>query len=214
MKTLLRLAVLLLAPLASFAATEVAADPAALAAKGNAAWRAESRGDAVLQWERALILDPRQPAARAGLAVAEDAGAKSPALQPVEVYAAVLPEDVWAILAAAAFWIGVVALALPRVSRFPRRSAHHTIAGCCAAILLLALPGVYGAIRHRDRGVVLSANTALSLTPTATAETVQRLEAGDRVRVLGAFGDFRRVLTADGTSGWIKKASVAPMIPE
>lgn len=188
-------------------------DPGALAAKGNAAWRAGDRGGAVLMWERSLILERSQPAAIAGLEVAAEAGAKHPVSGVTEAYASALPESAWTWLAAAAFWTVVVALALPYVSSAPARPGRHALAGVALAVLILALPGIHGARRHRARAVVIAPETPLLRTPTRTGETVRTVEAGDRVRLSERKGDYRRVITADEETGWMRDDALVPIIP-
>ena len=71
-----------------------------LSALGNAEWRLGRKGRAMVCWERALLLDPFDPVALAGIRHALDAGGtERPAFTWTENYAAFLTADVWLILA-------------------------------------------------------------------------------------------------------------------
>lgn len=191
----------------------LAGDPAALAAAGNTAWRAGDHAAATLAWERALLLDPRQKAADAGLAVAAHAGVRSPAHNPGELYASAMSADAWTALATLAFWTVCLVLAAPRLLPVKRRDAHHTIAGIAAALLLLTLPGLYGSHTLASRAVIQKADTPLLLTPTGTGEPVGTLASGERVRLLATKGAYRRVRTADNTDGWLRADALTPLVP-
>jgi hypothetical protein len=194
-------------------ATGLSGDPDALAAAGNIAWRAGDPATATLAWERALLLDPRQKAADAGLAVAAHEGVRSPAHGPCETYASVLTADAWTVLASLAFWVAVLLLAAPRLFSVKQRDRHHAIAGFAAAILLLTVPGLIGSNILAKRGVIQKADTQVMLTPTATGEPLGSLAAGERVRLIGRHGDYRRVRTADNTEGWIAADKLTPLTP-
>lgn len=92
------------------------ADAALLAAMGNAEWRLGRKGRAMVCWERALLMDPRDPVARAGIAHASAVGGVDrPADRWHERYAGLMEADAWTALALVAAWAWLLAWALPRL---------------------------------------------------------------------------------------------------
>lgn len=207
-----RLILPLLIPLALTASDCVRATPGSFAAAGNIAWRAQDKGAAVLNWERALTLDPDQSAARAGLALARESGLKSPEPSPVERYASALPARSWLAAATVAFWTAATLLLLAYVFPGLRRRATYVGAGCAVSITLLSIPGIVGKITESRRAVILKSDTVMRLTPTSRGEsTGVRISAGDCVRITNRENGFRRVTTSDGAEGWVLESEAEPI---
>src|SRR5256714_12486550 len=89
---------------------------------GNAYFRTKDFGHAILNYERALALDPRHPEAQANLRIARD---EAHALELVqsrsERLLAFATANQYAITGAAAFWVGIFLIAIFVFNR--RRSA-------------------------------------------------------------------------------------------
>jgi tetratricopeptide (TPR) repeat protein len=176
-----------------------------LAALGNAEWKLGRKGRAMVCWERALLLDPRDPVATAGIRHAQSAGGtERPALTWAENYASFLGADTWLLLATASFWVVVLCLLLPRLRRRPPADWQDKGVVAGATLLLLTLPALWGAHVYAGRAVVRQADVYLRLTPTARGEPVGGVAEGDVVRADRAFGDYVRVTTAEGKSGWLQ----------
>ena len=180
-----------------------------LASLGNAEWRLGHKARAVLCWERALLIDPSDPVALAGIRHAENAGgAKRPPSKWLERYASRLPSGAWTLAAAASFWTAVAALLVPRLTG--RRSGPRSNAVLLIALtaLVLALPGIWGAYSRTDRAVVRRPETPLRLTPTAEGEAVGAFEEGDMVRAGRTFNGHVRVRASDGRTGWVRAGEI------
>src|ERR1700682_3005485 len=80
---------------------------------GNAYFRAGAFGDAILNYERALALDPRHPETNANLQVARDE-ARALELQQsrLERYLRFDTTSQYAVAAAIAFWVGAFSIAV------------------------------------------------------------------------------------------------------
>lgn len=180
-----------------------------LAALGNAEWRLGHKARAVLCWERALLIDPADPVALAGIRHAQNAGgAKRPPANWLERYASFLPSDAWTLAAAAAFWTAVAALLVPRMTgRRPGPWANALLLAGLTAFVL-ALPGIWGAHSRADRAVVRRAETPLRLTPTADGEAVGSFEEGDMVRAGRKLNGHVRVRASDGRAGWVRAGEI------
>lgn len=180
-----------------------------LSAIGNAEWRLGRKGRAVLCWERALLLNPRDPVALAGLRHAHDAGGvERPAPTWYEDYAAFLGADTWLVLAFVSFWTATGCLLLPRLRRREPGPWNQRVLVLSATVLFLAAPGLWGAHTHAARAVVRRPDVALRLTPTAQGEPMAGVAEGDVVRTDRTFNGHWRVVTADGRAGWVRTNEV------
>jgi tetratricopeptide (TPR) repeat protein len=176
-----------------------------LAALGNAEWKLGRKGRAMLCWERALLLDPRDPVATAGIRHAQSAGGvERPALTWAENYAAFLGANVWLLLATAGFWVVVLGLLVPRLRRRPPADWLEKAVVVGATVFLLSLPGIWGAHLYARRAVVRQSEVSLRLTPTARGEPIGGVAEGDVVRTDRPFNGYVRVTTAEGKSGWLQ----------
>lgn len=182
---------------------------ALLSSLGNAEWRLGRKGRAVVCWERALLLDPEDPVALAGVRHARNAGgAERPAATWTEDYASLLPDGVWALIAAAALWTSVAALLIPRLRAVPAGRLSQRVLLVAATALVLTLPGLWGVRTRSDRAVVRRAETQLRLTPTAEGESVSVFAEGDVIRAGRGFNGHVRVRAADGRVGWVRAGEI------
>lgn len=180
-----------------------------LAAMGNAEWRLGRKGRAMVCWERALLLDPRNPVATAGLRHAVSVGGVDrPAERWHESYAGLLEADTWTVAALAAAWTTLLAWALPRLRGRRMGDAHHRAALAGATMLALAGPGLWGAWSAQRRAVNRLPDEPLKLTPTQLGEPVAALGEGDVVRTGRRVNGHVLVRAAGGQSGWLREAAV------
>ncbi len=156
---------------------------ARLSALGNAEWRLGRKGRAMVCWERALLLDPRDPVAAAGIRHALNAGGtERPAPTWSENYAMLLTADLWLILATLAFWVAFLGVVLPRLRRRPASEANHRARLVALTVLALCVPGLWGSRTLSDRAVVRKPELSLRLTPTQFGEPLNGVAEGDVVR--------------------------------
>lgn len=176
-----------------------------LAALGNAEWKLGRKGRAMLCWERALLLDPRDPVATAGIRHAQSAGGvERPALTWAENYATFLGANLWLIIATVAFWVVVLGLLVPRLRRRTPTEWTERAIVAGATVFLLSLPGIWGGHLYARRAVIRQADVSLRLTPTARGEPIAGVAEGDIVRTDRPFNGYVRVTTAEGKTGWLQ----------
>jgi hypothetical protein len=183
--------------------------PGLLAALGNAEWRLGRKGRAMVCWERALLLDPYNAVALAGIRHGQNAGGvERPGSTWSENYSAVLSADLWLIIAAVSFWAALLAILLPRLRRQPASEWNQRIRVTAFTLLALCIPGLWGARSSANRAVVRKTEISLRLTPTLQGEPTQAVSEGDVVRTGRGFNGHIRVTTADGKSGWLRAGEI------
>jgi tetratricopeptide (TPR) repeat protein len=182
---------------------------ARLAALGNAEWRLGRKGRAMVCWERALLIDPRDPVALAGIKHGQDSGGVDrPKPTAVEEYAAFLTADLWLLLAVVAFWTAVLSVAVPRLrGRALGEANQWTLVGALT-LLALCVPGFLGGWLLDARAVVRKPEVSLRLTPTQFGEPLRGVAEGDVVRTERPLNGHVRVHTADGKTGWVRAGEI------
>lgn len=171
---------------------------------GNAAWQQGRVAEALLAWERATWIDPRHENARNNLQFARElAQLEAPDLTWGEIASTWLPGDWWTLLAAGSLWFAVSLAVLPPVLRWRKSGWQQALMAVGLGIFLLTLPANYGAWTRASLGLVLEAETPLTLTPTADGEATTKLAAGEPARVLQRRGKYLLIRTRLAT-GWIE----------
>ena len=182
---------------------------ARLAALGNAEWRLGRKGRAMVCWERALLIDPRDPVALAGIKHGQDSGGVDrPKPTAVEEYAAFLTADLWLLLAVAAFWTTVLCVAVPRLRGRAASAGNQWARVVALTVLVLCFPGLWGSRSLDARAVVRRSEVSLRLTPTQFGEPLSGVAEGDVVRTERPLNGHMRVHTADGKTGWVKAGEI------
>jgi hypothetical protein len=180
-----------------------------LSALGNAEWRLGRKGRAMLCWERALLIDPRDPVAIAGIKHGLDSGGvERPKPTAVEEYASFLTADLWLLLALASFWTTVLCVAVPRLRRRPASEANQWTRVGALTVLALCVPGLWGGRSLDARAVVRRPEVSLRLTPTQFGEPLRGVAEGDVVRTERPLNGHVRVRTADGKTGWVRAGEI------
>jgi tetratricopeptide (TPR) repeat protein len=184
--------------------TEATPASGALHNLGNAEWLRGNIGEAILAWERSAWLDPREQNSRVNLRFARGvAQLETPQFSWFESCSVWLPANAWAWIAAGSFWFAAAMLVLPRVLRWRKSQWHQALAAFGLTVFLLALPGLAGIASRAKRGVVVTGQTPVRLTPTRDGEVLSRLPAGEAGVLLRRRGNYFSIRTPGGTRGWV-----------
>jgi tetratricopeptide (TPR) repeat protein len=176
---------------------------------GNAAYRLEDRGAAMLAYERALALEPSHPEALSNLEfLRNQTGAKIARQSWIEHL--FLPFDVstYAWIAAAAAWIALSCIAAMAFSRRSAKNRLWTITICSAFVFTYAAGAVSYAEKQRALAVVISPQSEARFAPADSAALQGTLPAGSRVRVLADRGPWIYCMLPDESRAWIQAKSV------
>jgi len=178
---------------------------------GNAWFRVGDFGQAILNYERALALDPRHPETQANLRLARDeARALEMEKNGLERYLDAGTPTQYSIAASIAFWLALFATA--RLFFLPRRSAKLitliVLSLCLFAGALVALYTTETGSNGRDRAIVTAKNVEARLATADNAKSVLSLPPGSQIKILSERGDWIYAALPSDRRGWIPANSV------
>lgn len=178
---------------------------------GNAWFRLGDSGRAILNYDRALALDPQHPEVTANLRLVRDR-ARALELTPgwAERYLDFTNAIALTWIAAAAFWIALFSLAAFFLASRGRRRA---LALCILAFIICAA-AVYATYaletgnHGRDLAIITGRNIQARLATADSASSILVLPAGSEVQVLSTRGDWTYAALPNNLRGWIPTDSV------
>ena len=183
-------------------------NPALFYNLGNAWYRRGDRARAILNYERALALDPHHAEAKANLELVRDqARALELAPQWQDRFLSAINPAGYTWIAVVAFWVGLFSLVLFLF----RRSAARAVAMLCAfAVCAGAVYALYS-IENGNRGaslaIVLGKNVEARLATADNANTVLALPPGSEITLLSTRGDWSYAALPNNLRGWIPTSS-------
>jgi hypothetical protein len=186
----------------------------ALFNRGNALVREGKPGPAILAYERAQELAPRDPSIAANLrAVRDTAGltAPTPAWWQSAACALTMNEWAWSGSLALAFVCGAISLGrlLPTRVRQPVKA----LSAVGAVAVLISVTALWLRWPELRRAVVMNSQVTALIAPAESAGPVFPLAEGEIVIAKKVLRNFVFVRTADGRSGWVARAQIEPVIP-
>lgn len=183
---------------------------------GNSYQQLKQYGPAILAYERARVLSPQDPDLLANLTRARKAAAAFQDAGPtpwLDVITHRFSRNTWSWWVVLGAWfLAGLALAYMRFS-LPRREVLIA-AGGGVFIIVLASVSLYIRRDESERGIVLSEDATVRLSPFSSAESLGTPGPGRLVRLGEKSGDFQYVEVL-GTSlhGWLANKDVASIIP-
>jgi len=178
---------------------------------GNAWFKLGDFGKAILNYERALALDPHHPEASANLRLARDeARALELRKNRVEKYAAMATPTQYAVAAAIAVWF--VLFGLTHMFFSQRRSAGRmALIACAVAVCALSVFALYtleNGAQGRALAIVTGKDIEARLATADNASSILTLPAGSEVKVLSQRGDWVYAALPNDQRGWIPAQAV------
>jgi hypothetical protein len=181
---------------------------------GNAWFKLGDRGRAILNYQRALILNPAFEEATANLQAAlKIVGNDDPKTlrDSLGAYA-----DYFSIIASASFWIAVLFL----IGALQKRAFYATVfgfvsigAGIVFVSSLVAAFWIGPGLKDPNRALVIESATDLKYGPAITARPVESLQIGQPVQLISARGDWTFCRANTGNLGWILSRKIERVVP-
>src|SRR5436189_3297299 len=173
---------------------------------GNAYFRTGDFGQAILNYERALALEPHHPEATANLALVRDeARALELKRTPLERYVEAGTSSQYSIAASIAFWS--LLLLVARLFFARRRSAALVSLTIFSTIIFAAAVFAIYSLETGSRGEALAIVTRKEIVARlATADSagaVLALPPGSEIKVLSQRGDWLYAALPNDLRGWI-----------
>ncbi|MEN3368424.1 MAG: hypothetical protein V7609_567 [Verrucomicrobiota bacterium] len=178
---------------------------------GNAQFRLGNFGEAILSYERALMLEPRHPEAAANLQLARDeARALELRKTPLEKYLDAGTPTQYSLAASVAFWFALFVTARLFFARRPSVGPMALI-----ALSLLVFAGAAFALYTMETGskgsalaIVTGKDIQARLATAESAGTVLALPPGSEIKVLSERGDWIYAALPNDLRGWIPAKAV------
>jgi hypothetical protein len=180
----------------------------------NAYARAGKPGFAVLNYERAKLLDPNDPDINANLShVLQASGLPPESRDRFERLATIAGPRVLA-------WLGVLGLLLAGLGalrlRFYPRHRHKLAVVTFLGVLLLCL-SIGNAVTLwpvMHEAVVVTQTAPVRVSPALIEETLFSLPEASIVSTAAEHDGFVLIRTAAGRSGWVPSTNLAPIVPK
>lgn len=179
----------------------------------NAQQRAGRLGPAILNYERAALLNPDDRDIAANLNFArKQAGLDQAPQTLVQQASKMLTMNTWFGLAAISLFL--LAVTLPLKQLRPQARWAINFGGLLAALALLSAVGALG-LRGTDlcRAVVTVPEAVAGVSPVTMAQPIFRLRAGEDVTVQKTHETFAVIRNSVGQVGWVKSDEITPVIP-
>ena len=181
----------------------------------NAYYQKKDVGQAILNYERALYLDPKNADIQANLRLARKDFGLIP--EPVPMWQKVfnlLNLNGWTLLASGAF-CAFSFLYLIRGIRpgFFTGSSFKVIATVCLLFFIVSGAGIFVQYGNMSRGVITRNSTHLLVSPFDSAASYSSIKDGKVVQMARIYKDYVLVKGPDGKSGWIQKDAIEPVVP-
>ncbi len=181
---------------------------------GNSYFRTDSLGRAVLQYERALVLDPTDADIQHNLEVVRsrlrDEHLPPPVILVVQWWNKIsfsFSANVWSYGALISLWMAIGGLSLWLLGKARRYKKIGFITGVVLfswSLLFFALANsrMQGDKGSR-RGVVLEKETLLHTAPDIKSPVQDTLYEGATMQILDVIGEWHKIRLYDGAEGWL-----------
>lgn len=179
---------------------------------GNALFRQERFGLAVLNYERARRLAPRDPDILANLQFAHQRLSVEDQPRLLRRIVESRTANEWSRYELASLWLTVLAIAggiwLPRV-----RAGMILIAAIAGVATVATASALFIATRAAPTAIVVAGHAEARFAPSADATIHFQLSEGSKVAIREDRGAWIEVARADDQQGWVKSESLERVIP-
>ena len=176
---------------------------------GNADHRLGAPGRAILDYERALALDPAHPEARANVEVLrKQTGAKRRAAVWQDKFLGWPAGDAWVVVTAAAGWGALFGFALIFTAKREEKTGLWIVTTAGALACAYAVAVLWWQGRESAAAIIVVQSTEARFAPADTAGLTETLPAGSRVQVLSERGEWIYCALPGQKRGWIPRPAL------
>jgi tetratricopeptide (TPR) repeat protein len=183
---------------------------------GNAYFKLQNISSAVLSYERARRLAPRDEDILYNLRLANlrvvDKIDPVPQLFLIDWWNAIITQFSaagWALLGILGLWVAAAAATLFLLAR---QTVVQRVAFLLASLAVLVSIGAFVGMAQAERsvtaGIVFTQSIAVKSAPDAQSTELFVLHEGVKVEVLDEVGEWRKIRLADGKVGWLTAGSL------
>ena len=180
---------------------------------GNAYFRLNQTGRAILNYERAARIAPTDADIQANLAVArgrvtDDIEAVSEVffVKGYRLLRGAFSVDTWSVFALFFLWLsggGFAVWLLGKERAWKKRGFITGFVALPLSLFLFLTANNAAKISEISQGVVMSKETAFRNAPNEAAAVTATLHEGIKVEILDKIGDLTKVKLANGEEGWV-----------
>lgn len=185
----------------------------------NALFKAGELGPAILNYERALRLDPSNENIQFNLKYANDA--KTDKIEPIQPFFAkqwidalesTLTSNQWAYTSIIAFIVTLTLILLYLFGKLTwlRKTAFFT-AIASLIITIISLTYSFTSKTHalqRNDAIVMTGSVSVKSSPDDSGTEVFVIHEGTKVEIRSSVGDWYEIKIADGNIGWLTSSAV------
>jgi tetratricopeptide (TPR) repeat protein len=181
---------------------------------GNVWFKLGDQGRALLNYERALLLNPDLEEAKSNVhAVRKIVGNDDqPTLRDrIDAHADLFPP-----IASFAFWISAFSLLAARRKRGRLTALWSRVCVVAGSIFLASAAmcvWIGTGSKDANRALIIDSATDLKYGPAVTARSVESLQLGEQVRLISERGDWTFCRAGTGNLGWILTRKTERVIP-
>jgi len=170
------------------------------------------RGEALLDYMRAIYESPRMPEAHANLKMfAKDTSIDLPQKTQIEELLSELSESEWTTIGFIAFWAAVLLIFIPPLYS-GNNMATVFLAIISTSVFVVAIVAVFDWQAYAQTAISVVDNAELKLSPTDTAPVSSIATEGQMASILKRHGDYVYLETKNGKRGWASTKDFIPIV--
>jgi len=189
---------------------------------GNAFFKSHKLTMALVQYERAKLLDPDDEEINHNLKMARQYVVDEiEALPELEMkkwfrrFVGLISVDIWAIISILTF---VLMLGLLLVFLFSRRMVLRKLSfGVSVLLLVISLTSFLFAahqkktVYNHNYAIIISPSVTIKSSPDESGTELFQLHEGTRIIIIDELAGWREIKLADGNVGWLKNVDIVPL---
>lgn len=186
---------------------------------GNCYYKMGEIARSILNYERALLLQPGDNDVKYNLRMARQATVDNIKVLPelflvrwYNAFVTALTADQWAYVSVGLFVLFLIMAALFfHATSISLKKSWFTVGVISLLVSVMTIffaMKQYNRVTNRDNGIVMTPSVVVRGAPDNSGTELFVIHEGLKVQVIGTLGDWYNVRLADGNEGWIAKADL------